>query len=568
MNYNYFEIIKYKSISKRLRIDLKNKIIPIIGVNECGKTTILKAIFAFDYFNDNLNNGQHLQDVINLYNPYDEEPAVIEAEIDLNKEEFKDIVQNLQDKMKAENKKTLSEDGYRKILEKCPGKIKIQRILNGKKIYKIINDSFTNEDAVFVNEIAEGVIAQLPHIIYFDDFNDSMPTVIKVSLLKENPLTGWAEIVNNLFQKTHSDLSIIKLVDMTENVRKSVIADVEKKLEETITHKWTGMKLDGESSANLGFSIIYNYKEAEKLIELEIKVKERSQNNERFFNINQRSKGFYWFFNFVMKTSFNPKSEVRDDGKVIFLLDEPGAYLHVSAQTELCKKLSKDIAPDHNIIYCTHLHHLLDPKYVPLPSIRICGKEENGNVKLFTIYEYASLNTCKIHALEPIYNALGINENFLEGIKTKVVLTEGITDFYSFDMFKDDSISFMPFTTAKNINYAVPIFLSAGRNFLCLWDGDDEGKKAKEELEEVFGKEISGISFTLTDIDPSVKEIEDLYDEQECKDLSAQLSYNGSKKKLIAKIFFHPDKEELLKSMPKTRKRFEKILQDLLTKLT
>ena len=68
MKYKSFEIEKYKgiditdSIPKLIIKVEKNKSVALIGINECGKSTILKAICAFDFRNDN-KDGQykHLQ---------------------------------------------------------------------------------------------------------------------------------------------------------------------------------------------------------------------------------------------------------------------------------------------------------------------------------------------------------------------------------------------------------------------------------------------------------------------------------------------------------------------------
>ena len=59
MKYISFTINKYKAVSSPVKIDIdKERLIPIIGVNECGKTTILKAILAFDYYNDTFEDGR------------------------------------------------------------------------------------------------------------------------------------------------------------------------------------------------------------------------------------------------------------------------------------------------------------------------------------------------------------------------------------------------------------------------------------------------------------------------------------------------------------------------------
>jgi predicted ATP-dependent endonuclease of OLD family len=68
MRYLTFTIKNYRAITGPLEIDVNKKtLIPIIGINESGKTTILQAIFSFDYYNDEFNQeGRHLKDTTNL----------------------------------------------------------------------------------------------------------------------------------------------------------------------------------------------------------------------------------------------------------------------------------------------------------------------------------------------------------------------------------------------------------------------------------------------------------------------------------------------------------------------
>ena len=82
MLYKSFRIQNYKAI-KDLEIELdEQRLTPIIGLNETGKSTILQAIFAFDYYNDSQYNSEfiNLDYIRNRYN--DKENPIIEAEIE------------------------------------------------------------------------------------------------------------------------------------------------------------------------------------------------------------------------------------------------------------------------------------------------------------------------------------------------------------------------------------------------------------------------------------------------------------------------------------------------------
>lgn len=88
-----FYIKNYRAITKELEIEIeKQSLIPIIGVNECGKTTILNAIFAFDFSNDSLNEkGKHLQDIKNLYSTQSGD-SIISALIAISKDEINNFI--------------------------------------------------------------------------------------------------------------------------------------------------------------------------------------------------------------------------------------------------------------------------------------------------------------------------------------------------------------------------------------------------------------------------------------------------------------------------------------------
>src|SRR5690554_5189679 len=93
MKYTKFKIRNYKAIEE-LTIDLTSNVIPLIGLNESGKTTILQAILAFDKDKDNVLNGIHL----NTKNKYKttQLPCEIKACLVLeDKEEFQEIGEEL-----------------------------------------------------------------------------------------------------------------------------------------------------------------------------------------------------------------------------------------------------------------------------------------------------------------------------------------------------------------------------------------------------------------------------------------------------------------------------------------
>jgi hypothetical protein len=77
MEYKEFIISDYRAIKGPLSVSInRSNVVPIIGVNECGRTTILQAILCFDQYNDDSLNGRHLSDIENLYDPKPRPPRV------------------------------------------------------------------------------------------------------------------------------------------------------------------------------------------------------------------------------------------------------------------------------------------------------------------------------------------------------------------------------------------------------------------------------------------------------------------------------------------------------------
>lgn len=164
MRYTKFTIEHYKGITGPLEVNLhKTSLMPIIGVNEYGKTTILQAIFSFDYFNDSFNETiRHLEDVNNLYTTDPKTPK-ISAEIQITSDEIKRTLRELKAKDVSFDSKVRS---YTRLLKDFSDNIIITRNIKTQK-YDIDYEKFT--DTNFNNTLSEAIIKKLPYILFFDD---------------------------------------------------------------------------------------------------------------------------------------------------------------------------------------------------------------------------------------------------------------------------------------------------------------------------------------------------------------------------------------------------------------
>ena len=571
MKYIKFTIENYKGIGGPLDVDLhKTSLMPIIGVNECGKTTILQAIFSFDYFNDSFNETiRHLEDVHNLYTTDPKTPK-ISAEIEITDDEIKETLKELKEKYVTLDSKIRS---YTRLLKDFSGTLTISRDIK-KKQYSIDYKKFNDDE--FNNALSKAIIKKLPYILFFDDFRDNVEEKIEIKK-NDDEMSGWLAIVDRLFRTADENFDILDLPNKEDRVRKTTLAKVNKILNDTLTKEWQNFRLDDKDAlkikvdyANESETTAAGQSIERHFIKFDV-IEKDQDDNEYFFFVRDRSKGFFWFFNFVMKLEFNPKVVNSTDG-AIYLLDEPGSYLHASAQAKLCNKL-KSLSETNKVLYCTHSHYLLDPEVVPINTVKVASKNpDNFKIELYSIHEYKDDTKSKRSAFQPITDALQIKPLILDLNCKNILITEGIYDYYAFEMFKGKrEINVLPSTNAESIKYFISLMIAWQMNYKALWDNDDEGRAEKKSAEEFFGEVEANNNFYLLPHKTSRTKktiLQNLFvgsDFAMIKD-ELGLNKNSSFEKTILSLFYSNDKNEILKKVSKeTKDNFKKVF-DLLFK--
>jgi predicted ATP-dependent endonuclease of OLD family len=563
VKYRKFIIEKYRAIDKPLTIDVSgNMLMPIIGVNECGKTTILHAIFAFDEVNDDLNEGgRHLRDTDNLY-VTSPKPATVSAEVAVSRGELLACLKGL-----ANSPHSASVDTYRK-KRGVPSTFVITRDLKTKR-YGISISSFSNKE--LNDALAREIIRKLPYILFFDDFRDSVEEKVEIVAGEDGEPQGWLSIFEQLFKQTNRHFSVFKLADLEERQRKTVLSAVKRKLNETLTKEWQNFRLD--SSDALQISIDFrSEKNPQGLLRnyLRLDVIEKdTDGNEHFFFISDRSKGFFWFFNFVMKLEFNPKVLEYHQTEAIYLLDEPGSYLHASAQSKLCKKL-RQLSEDNVVIYCTHSHYLLDPEVIPFSSIRVAEKSPSGDVQLHSIHEHRGSILERRSAFQPVVDALHIKPFLLDLTNSLVILVEGISDCYALEMFKGNrDVNILPSVGADSVAYYISLMIAWRIEYRALWDNDAAGNKAKAKAEQVFGgAEAAGRFFDLSNASQSKSRIlQELFAGPDVVSVKKQLGLPQETgfDKMMATLFYSSNRQDLLNGISTaTKRQFEAVFASLI----
>ena len=558
MKYKKFTIHNYRAITGPLEIAVERRTLtPIVGVNESGKTTILHAVFAFDFYNDQFNDGgRHLKDTSNLYRA-SSPPATISADISIDKSELTSVLKDAE-KTNAAFKPQLDKI---KRQRGWPTEIIVTRNIN-TLLYSLNSPKFGSPE--IQNLLAREILRRLPYILFFDDFRDKIDERIEILPDQESNPAGWLSIIQKLFVTTNKSFSVFALPGMEERQRKTVLSQVQRRLNETLTKEWQDFSLDDREALKISIDFINETapRGTERhFIKLDV-VETDSNGNEHFFFISDRSKGFYWFFNFVMKLEFNPKV-LEYNTATIYLLDEPGSYLHAFAQRKLCNKLRR-LSEHNRVIYCTHSHYLLDPEHIPVSSISVALKDGNGNVKLLPITEYKGAASENRSALQPVLDALLIKPFALDLISTRAtIITEGIYDYFSLELFRGSRpVSILPSVGADSIKFFVSLLVAWQVDFRALWDNDPEGRRKHTEAADIFGEEIARRYFRLLPMEPGVSKriMQDLYDGQDLVTIRSALGLAASCsfERTIHSLFYSPLRSELVqKFSPRTRQNFE-----------
>jgi predicted ATP-dependent endonuclease of OLD family len=566
MRYISFNIFRYRAI-ENIEIKLENRLIPLVGVNECGKTTILQAIYSFDQSNDEEYDSNHIMSIRNLYETVDHD-SIVSAKISLKNKEILDIIKSI-----FENSKQFEDEAHlmpdMDILSKeltPPDKeviIEIARNIS-KKIYSTKYDLLGCLNSEIINELfCDEVVGRLPYILYNDDFTDRPPAELIIPKANPKTLTGWLAIYERLFKATNSSYSLFTIINETDQRRRdSVISDVEEKLNSILTAAWKTFAIGKNNSIDVSLKI----SDSDNKV-LQISIIEKLEGKSRYFKILDRSKGFVWHYNFIMKTQFNPKvmGKVED---TIFLLDEPGSYLHSSAQEKLCKKLAEISKSYGIVVYCTHSHHLLDPNTIPIKNILIVEKSKNKKISTIPLPSYKSKSE-KISALQPIYEALNIPFHEIFSDNCTMILVEGINDKYAIEIFCiiPERYRILPGTSADSIQKNIPYFIAYNKNFIALWDNDKEGNKVKNRAQKEFDlndKQIASLPLE----DRSTRKMEEMFNIDDFKMIKIilELPEDAHYDIIIPAAYHSPKKtrEKIANQISESTKRSFSILSKIL----
>jgi hypothetical protein len=123
-------------------------------------------------------------------------------------------------------------------------------------------------------------------------------------------------------------------------------------------------------------------------------------------SFDERSRGFVWFFSFLVLFSQVRKSYGKN---IVILLDEPGLSLHAKAQGDLLRYIDEKLKMDYQVIYTTHSPFMVDPRN--LASVRtvedVTAVNGGGRAKILGTKVGDFVCTTDRDTLFPLQGALG-----------------------------------------------------------------------------------------------------------------------------------------------------------------
>jgi energy-coupling factor transporter ATP-binding protein EcfA2 len=153
-------------------------------------------------------------------------------------------------------------------------------------------------------------------------------------------------------------------------------------------------------------------------------------------NFSTRSTGFQWFFSFLAAFS-----AYRDkDERVVVLLDEPGTSLHGEAQGDFLRYVYGELGTRQQVLYTTHSQHMIDPtRYETMRAVHDQASREDPN--LGVVITSVSLSADPKTVL-PVEAALGysVSQHLFLG-SGPLLAVEGSSDFVFLMRMSDYLIS-------------------------------------------------------------------------------------------------------------------------------
>ncbi|WP_411814573.1 AAA family ATPase [Dehalococcoides mccartyi] len=548
------KISKYKSFLTEQNVIIEDGVTRLVGKNESGKTAFLEALAKFNYFlskdtsfkfdktPDYPRNELKSYEQQNPENNHEVITCVFELNNDLISKIKADVGDGVFNQTtitmsRQYNGKNIYHDLKASIpvfikhflskfaipsdkmdnLEKCTTMRSLYKDLVADPELKAVADSLKTNYIDKISNSLNGELGEyiekqyispnLPVFWYFDEYYILPPQIslnkFKNKKIDVNFTQEQYDISEALFLLAGVDVS--KLI--TDNNHEAFISELEatsNNITDQFLEYWS-------TNNNLEIQFEIQAVTDDKLLNIRIK----NTKHRVTLPLKNRSKGFVWFFSFLVWFS-----KIESNENVIILLDEPGLNLHADAQNDLLRYIDEKIAKRYQVIYTTHSPFMIDP--TKLHEVRTVY--DSNDAKIGSIISDAIEEKDKA-TLFPLQAALGydIAQNLY--ISPKNLLVEGVADLVYLTLISDklrvlkkpylnDDITIVPVGGLDKVATFISLLRGNELKIACLLDTfiDQKGKARMDDL--IRDKIINASNIIFFDeFTPPIKpsEIEDMF---------------------------------------------------------
>lgn len=540
MKMEAFKIEMFKSVLNTGWVNI-NDVTAMIGKNESGKTSILKALHKFNPFNREtyIMSKEWPKGRRKERNPYH---YVCSVKFELNEDELKEIericdqkpesssikisrnysgnylveldginiTESIDELMQVEfekiedtyNAKNLSPNFRTKIkifLEdakynffRFDGSFFVEKTIKSNLIQHVKQpqQNQTYDDSTYLNEVVSAIIALFNKIKsepgYAFDLNEfciqKMPTYIYMDDYRV--FKGTANLQEIAQRKNNNNLNEEDKTILTILTLSGL--DIDEEVQKiSIPDKSERVQDFSDASKTLTNLIENKWKQRKYTVQLQA-------DGNQFFTyiiddttnlipLEDRSKGFQWFFSFDLMFMHESNGDFKN---CVILLDEPGLHLHPNAQRDLLERLYA-YSQENTLIYTTHLPFMIDLR-------------RPENIKIIAEKDKATIITDDLSAGESdtkfvLESALGMSASTSYIIAHKNLIVEGVDDYWFItklsnilktkqDCYLDDDILITASGGASKAAYIATIMIGQNVDVVLMLDSDNAGESAKKQI--------------------------------------------------------------------------------------
>jgi predicted ATP-dependent endonuclease of OLD family len=205
------------------------------------------------------------------------------------------------------------------------------------------------------------------------------------------------------------------------------------------------------------------------------------QTDEGLIRLEERSKGFQWFFSFDLLFMHESGGTFQN---CVLLLDEPGLHLHPDAQSDLLVRLA-EYAKGNTLIYSTHLPFMLD-LHQP-ERIRVITETDEGPIVTEDLTQSQPAAKLTLQA------ALGMSARQSYLVAPRNVIVEGADDFMLVTELSNllwrsgeeglpEDVHITPAGGASEAAYIATFMIGQKLDVVVLLDTDQAGATARDKL--------------------------------------------------------------------------------------